>query len=693
MHTRSERSGLRGPLRRSALLLGMVGIVLAGVGIWLAGTVARVEVPANLEAGPGPLYFLAALAFVAAGALVAVQRPANSVGWLQLAIGLIAQLAGVAGVYRVAAFDATGMAAAPWAALLWDTLWIPGIALVMLLFLVFPDGRLPSSRWRFAAALLAAAVVAQLVAVGLRPGPFTNTPISNPLGLQAISEVAPAIEAVGNVLFVVAALAALTAPFVRYRRAALVERYQLRWFLSSTAVIGFAWLVASVLQVLGTDATLLATVRLAPVLALPVATAVAVLRYRLYDIDLVVSRALLYGGLTAIVGAIYLAVVGVIGTLIGVRGGTSLPLTAGATALAAIAFQPARMRLQRVVNRVVYGQRSNPYEVLASFTQQMTTAYPAGEAPGAMAEAVGDALRLDRCDVWLRVEDDLALAARWPVHEHVPSIPVPRSGDALALPGAQRAYPVDHDGRLLGAIGVTSAHGDTLTDGEDRLLRDLAAAAWLVLDNAQLVRELRGSRQRLVAAQDVQRRRIERDLHDGAQQRLLELALTLQLAHQQVDAHGVAPAVGTLAAAERQLRAALAELRDLARGIHPAILTERGLVAAIASLAERAPLRVTVTADDTRRFDPSIEATAYFVTAEALANVIKHAGASTAAISLGVADGWLRLSITDDGSGGANTAGSGLRGLSDRVVALDGRFSVDSVPGAGTAITVELPCA
>jgi signal transduction histidine kinase len=689
----SARSGLRGWLRRSALGLGVAGTVLSGTGIWLAGAVAGVQVPAGMEAGPGPLYFAATLAFVLAGTVLVFKRPTDPVGWIQSAIGLIAQIAGVAGVYRVAAFEAAGTIATPWAALLWDTLWIPGIALVLLLSLVFPDGQLPSAGWRPAPVLLASAVVVLLAAVGLRPGTFTNTPIANPFGIEVLTEVAPILELIGNVLFAAAALLALAAPLMRYRRATLVARYQLRWFLGAAAAIVVAWLVANVLELMGADTALLAVVRLAPLLALPVATAVAVLRYRLYDIDLVVSKALLYGGITLIVGLIYLTVVVGFGTLIGVRGGTNLPLTAVATALAAIAFQPARSRLQQAANRLVYGQRSNPYEVLASFTQQMTGACPAGEAPGAMAEAVGDALRLARCDVWLRAEGALTLAARWPAHEHVPTIPLPVAGEALSLPGAERIYPVDREGHLLGAIGVTSAPGDTLADGEDRLLRDLAAAAWLVLDNAQLVRELRSSRHRLVAAQDVQRRRIERDLHDGAQQRLLELALTLQLAHEQVGEHGDAPAAGTLVAAELQLRAALAELRDLARGIHPAILTERGLVAAIESLAERAPLPVTVVAEHVGGLEPSIEATAYFVAAEALANVIKHSGASNATVTLGVSDGSLALNITDDGCGGADPAAPGLRGLADRVVALDGQFTIDSKPGSGTAIRVNLPCA
>jgi signal transduction histidine kinase len=693
MNVTSARSELRRWLSRGALVLGIVGATLAVAGIWLAGAVAGVQVPVGLEAGPGPLYFVGVLAFVAAGTVLAVKRPTDPVGWIQLMLGIIGQIAGVAGLYRIAAFDAAGAVATPWTAWLWDTLWIPGIALVLLLALVFPDGRMPTSRWWPASALLATAVVTLTVAVGLRPGDLTNSPIANPLGMVALAGATPALELAGNLMFAAAALAALAAPIVRYRRASGVTRYQLRWFLGATALIAIAWTIANVLESVGADAAVLAVVRLAPLLALPAATAVAVLRYRLYDIDLIIGRTLLYGGLTAIVGLIYLVIIGGVGALIGVGGGTSLPLTAAATAIAAIAFQPARSRLQRVVNRVVYGQRSNPYEVLASFTQQMAGAYPVGEAPGAMAEAVGDALRLARCDVWLRVEDDLVLAARWPTHEHVPSILLPVAGAPLALPGAGRTYPVHREGHLLGAIGVTPTSGDKLTDGEQRLLRDLAAAAWLVLDNAQLVRELRGSRQRLVAAQDVQRRRIERNLHDGAQQRLLELALTLQLAHQQVDEHGSAPAAGTLAAAELQLRAALAELRDLARGIHPAILTERGLVAAINSLAERAPLPVVVTAEYAGRLDPSIEATAYFVSAETLANVIKHAGASRATIGLTITDGWLQLCITDDGCGGADAAAPGLRGLADRVGALDGRLSIDSAPGAGTSVTASLPCA
>jgi signal transduction histidine kinase len=357
-----------------------------------------------------------------------------------------------------------------------------------------------------------------------------------------------------------------------------------------------------------------------------------------------------------------------------------------------VAFQPARRRLQELADRIVYGRRASPYDVLTSFIGRMAGAYPAGEAPAAIAEGVGAALGLARCDVWLRTGNTLRVTARWPAGPHEPSIDLPAVGTAVTLPGSDRAYAVHHDGRLLGAIGVTPALDAAITVGEDRLLATLADAAWLALDNAQLVSDLRNSRQRLVAAGDTQRRHIERDLHDGAQQRLLELALTLRMAQQQATADGAVAAAETIASADRLLRTALAELRDLARGIHPAILTERGLLAAVASLAERAPLPITVTADRIERMRATIEATAYFVCAEAVANVIKHADATAASVAITIRDGRLDVEILDDGRGGADAAAPGLTGLADRVAALDGRLAIDSPLGGGTRVRMELPC-
>jgi signal transduction histidine kinase len=222
----------------------------------------------------------------------------------------------------------------------------------------------------------------------------------------------------------------------------------------------------------------------------------------------------------------------------------------------------------------------------------------------------------------------------------------------------------------------------------------LFARVMLGPSTAQLherVHDLRDARARIIAAADAERRRIERDLHDGAQQRLVALSLTLGLAESRLaaDPAGAAP---LLAQAREEAKLAVQELRELASGIHPALLSERGLGPALEALAARAPVPTTVAGVPAERLPPPVESAAYFVTAEALTNVAKYAGATSAAVSLAVENGALRLLVRDDGAGGADpAAGSGLRGLRDRVEALDGRLEIDSPPGLGTTVIAEIP--
>jgi signal transduction histidine kinase len=210
---------------------------------------------------------------------------------------------------------------------------------------------------------------------------------------------------------------------------------------------------------------------------------------------------------------------------------------------------------------------------------------------------------------------------------------------------------------------------------------------------AARVGELERSRARVVDAAEQERRRIERDLHDGAQQRLVALAMNLGRARSRYadDPDG---ARALLDEAHSDAKQALAELRDLARGLHPAVLADRGLDAALSGLAARSPVPVSVEVDVAARPDRTVEAIAYFVAAEALTNIAKHARATRASVVVRQLDGMLRLVVTDDGVGGADpAAGTGLRGLADRVSGVDGRLRVDSAPGGPTVITVELPCA
>jgi signal transduction histidine kinase len=301
------------------------------------------------------------------------------------------------------------------------------------------------------------------------------------------------------------------------------------------------------------------------------------------------------------------------------------------------------------------------------------------------------------------LRDEIAVALEDPTLELGLWIPdrgiyVDAAGAELAVPedGVDRvATFVEHEGEALAVL----VHDPTLRE-EPKLVEAVAAAARLALVNARLHAEVRAqletvqeSRARIVSAADEERRRIERDLHDGAQQRLVALALELRAAHRQLGDEGDPEVERLLSSTANELQVAVQELRDLAHGIHPGILTQGGLAHALEALAARTPLRVTVDATP-ERFAPEVEATAYFVACEALTNVVKHAGASRASIGARRHDGLLVIEVADDGSGGAEQGrGSGLRGLTDRVEARGGRLVVESLPGTGTCVRGEIPCA
>jgi signal transduction histidine kinase len=311
----------------------------------------------------------------------------------------------------------------------------------------------------------------------------------------------------------------------------------------------------------------------------------------------------------------------------------------------------------------------------------LVVALGAARQPGAVRDAIARALR----------DPSLALAFWLPD----PGRYVDPDGRELAVseePG--RAVTVlEHEGNRLAAL----VHDPALLD-DPELVRAVGAAATLALENSRLQAELRAqlgevraSRARIVEAGDAERRRLERDLHDGAQQRLLGIRLALQLARGDL-AHGGASLDQLLAEADTEAVDALAELRALARGIHPAILTEEGLAAALAALGRRSPVPVALDVHPDRLPTP-VEAAAYFVTAEALANIAKHAHATRATVEIARANGRLTVEIADDGIGGADPDAPGLRGLRDRVEALSGHLQVDSPPAGGTRVTAAIPCA
>jgi signal transduction histidine kinase len=405
--------------------------------------------------------------------------------------------------------------------------------------------------------------------------------------------------------------------------------------------------------------------------------------------------------LAAFITAIYIGIAVGIGTLVGSGGQPNLWLSIVATIIVAIGFQPVRERVQKIANRLVYGKRATPYEVLTAFSDQVAEAYAADEVLPRMARVLEEATGAQSATVWLKGSTTLRAAATHPYVETSTPVLLPMSNGSLPeIPGATTSVPVEHQGRLLGALSVIKRKGDPVTPTEQKLIDDLAHQAGLVLRNVGLASELRNrldelrsSRQRLVRAQDEERRRLERNLHDGAQQHLVALKVKLGIA-QMLAVTSPEKARLTVVQLKADADEALETLRDLARGIYPPLLADRGLVAALESQARKATVHVCVDAEGVERYAQDVEATVYFCVLEALQNVQKYAKASQVVVRLRGQAGGLTFEVDDDGAGfdtAAVTRGAGLTNMLDRVEALGGSVDVTSAPGAGACVSGNVP--
>jgi signal transduction histidine kinase len=649
---------------------------------------------------------VAAVAYATLGVLI-IRRAANLIGWIMLAVG-----AGLAFVVLTYAYAVTGVAAHPGtlpAAKLSGTLSESSFSLVAFLIafmlLLFPTGKLPSPRWRPVAA--AGFLVAGLTLTGLAVTPrLLHLPVPggislsypNPLGVRNLG---PVLRAVPIGTFT--GLGVVIAPFmaavvvslaVRYRAGDRLMRQQIEW-LALAAALFAACLLIAVLGIAAGQVWLTgdAFTVSAPVsqFGIPAAIAIAILRHRLFDIDVIISRAVVYGLLSAAFTGVYVGIVLGIGTFVGHQGGPVLTIAAAVTI--ALLFQPLRRRAQLFANRLVYGRRATPYQALSDFAGDMAGQLDLTEAIDRMVTVLAGATGADRAEAWIRVGTQLRPAAVWP-HGSPPSTAVALGPDSglPAFEGASRAVAVQHGGELLGALSLQKPRNESLTGTEDELLQDLASQAGLVLRNAALIDELRASRRRLVEAQDAERRKIERNLHDGAQQQLIALTIQVGLLEESADDPA---AVRQLAPTVKDgLRAALEDLRDLARGIYPPLLADQGLVPALQAQARKASVPVEIDADGMGRYPQEAEAAVYFCTLEALQNIAKYAGASRATVGLSCSGGSLRFTVTDDGAGfdtASTRHGTGLQGMADRLAALGGALDVRSQPGRGTTLTGQLP--
>jgi signal transduction histidine kinase len=619
------------------------------------------------------------------GALLARHRPDNPIGWLLLtSAGSFALLdaCGHAAIHGTV----TRPGSVPFADLLaWPQtwLWVPANAAMSAVPAFFPDGRLPSPRWRRPMQVLAALAVVAATAGAVRPG--FNAQVGddsrpNPFGVAGFGPVADAAEAAFTIC---AGLAFVIAGFAVVRRARSsrgVRRQQLKWvgyaFALAVAVIvgrlvtgltdahpDAVWPVASTAwDVAGGLATA----------AVPAALGIAILRHRLFDIDLIISRTAVYLTLSAAVGGTYLLVVTVLGTWASVLG----------AAAAALVFAPLRDWLQRRVNLLLYGERDNPYAVLSRLGHRLEQVQDPAALLAAGTATVREALQLSYVGIEVDGGHAYELGAR---------------------PDAPVTLPLVHGGEPVGRLHLGPRTGESsLSRRDQRLLTDLArqiavaAGAVRAADRArQLTTDLQRSREHLIVAREEERRRLRRDLHDGLGPTLAGLTMRAEAAQTMV---AEPAAVKLLDEIMTDARTAVADVRRLVEGMRPPALDTLGLAGALRAHLAGWPGAAHVTFDVPQELPPLAAATevaAYRIAVEALANAQRHAAAETVDVRLRAADGRLVVEVRDDGRGvggePATGSGVGLHSMRERAEELGGTLTVATRPGGGTRVRADLP--
>jgi signal transduction histidine kinase len=582
------------------------------------------------------------------------------------------------------------------------TSWAFGAALFVVLtlgLLWFPDGELPSPRWRWVVWFSVAAILIESGLSSLWAGmPWSTVPLFGfDVGSAGTNEALEVVALASIALPVTAALFSIGSLISRYRTSPAVVRRQILWIGWGGAILVIVVSAVLTTVIFGLfdvanspfrDA-ILALMVSAGVAALIMSFAVAILRYRLYDIDLVISKTVTYGALAVFITVVYVVIVVGVGGLVGGGGEPNVVLAVGATAVVALLFEPIRSRVQRWANRVVYGERATPYAVLSELTARYAVGESDEEALGRLAGLVASGTGASQSVVWLRVGDRLRPEAVVGGGGAPGSVRLTGGGGGLPDLGGEVAEPIVHGGELLGALSIAKDRSDPVSPADRQLLADVAAGAGLLLRNIRLnaeladrADELRVSRRRLVAAQDAERRRLERNLHDGAQQQVVALKVKLGLARtlaEREDAAEIAAAVADLAADTQR---AVDGMRTVARGIYPPLLEAEGLGAALLAVARDASFPVEVDADGVGRYPAEVEATVYFSVLEA---VNQSAAPPSGVARVQVSDDAGVLGFTVDG---VTVTGAGLIAAADRIDALGGTLTTDTATGT---ITGRLP--
>ena len=618
-----------------------------------------------------PLAPLSGVGCALMGALIVSRYPRHMLGWLLCAASLLSVTL-AADAYTLWVLEGGGPGSSSWAHVIdWGSplLGWPAFSALIVIFLISPTGNLASPGWRWALwATLAGLVLRTLGTLTTRPGDFDPAEQYDGFTLSSV------LLTAGYLLVAVGLIASAVSLVLRLRRAQDDERRQLLWIASSAVFLAIGVVVIlAVPRIQGEEGTWVAALPLRVAqFAVPLCVAVAVLRHRLLQIDLIVNRALMLALATGLAAIGYVVVVVLVGSAVGGRAGAFWPSLI-ATAVVAMAFQPLRRRVVRWADRWAYGAAAAPYEALADFSRRLGERPDPASLLPAVAEAAAHAVRATRGVATVQVHAGPDQVAVWPPAD---------AGDAADAGGSRIAVPVVDHGERLGSITVEVAAGHRVRPREQRLLADLAGQAGMAFRNAQLsvelasqvdqlslhTQELDQSRARLISADDAERSRVERAIARQViphlaplPDRLRQLSQSFARSHAPLDTAHLAPLLTSTTAA-------MQSLREITRGVFPAQLTRSGLPTALGSLLARPGLTGNLAVEESAtglRFDPRVEAAAYFCVAEA-ARAFEH----PLAVNLAVLGGRMHLDVS-----GVQGGGLSLSHMRDRIEAVGGSVS------------------
>lgn len=612
-----------------------------------------------------------ALACAITGAIVLGQNSQHLLGWLFVTV---AQIEGLACLLAEYAARRPALPLATPALFVGAYIWLPGLAISAALFTpLFPDGRPASPRWRplvWAGAGCVALVTIPLLFVDLPAVAPRHNPIAAPTSVQRVLEHVVVAALLGAVACGVIGAVLLAIRMVRSRGH---ERRRIGWLFAAFVLVGLA-------RAVPVDPVVPAVA----VGFLPVALGIAMLRHRLFDGDRLLNRTLVYAVLTVAVAGVFGLGVGLASSALGGDGTGAI----AAAVVIALGLAPARDLVQRVVDRLLYGQRRDPYAALTGLGRQLSGTIAADEVLPVVVSTVRSALRLPYVAV------TLAGDARPAAADGEPTLAV-------------ADLPLRHAGQEVGRLTVGLQNGQRFLDpGDQRLMEGFAQQAGVAADAVRLTRDLRRSRDQLVVARDEERHRIRRDLHDGLGPTLAGVALGLGAARRSIAANAPETA-DLLASMETEVKASLADVKRLVADLHPTSLEQLGLAEALRQYADtvtrrsEGAVKVRTDLSPLPPLPAAAEVAAYRIVLEAVTNVARHAHASQCTVAVRVSGGRLCLEVTDDGCGlptsglpkglAGQVQGLGLRSMTERAVELGGSCVIGPAGDGGTRVAAEIP--